>query len=85
MMYLNVPPDIFGDLIDYFDRDNRFNTNAEQYIKYDSEVVLRLTETGTDDSLIIDTPGEGRVTIFLVNDMVATIQGMINNDRRDYQ
>ena len=82
MIYLAVPHDVFDELIDYIDKDDRFYIDTERYIHDDSSIVLCLSESGKEDSLIIDTPNESRCTMYLVNDMSRSIESMINYGRR---
>ena len=81
MIYLAVPHDSFNELIEYLDQNDRFHIDASKYVKDDSEVVLYLSDSGKDDSLVVDTPNEDKVTFFLVNDMTKCIRGMIDDDR----
>lgn len=81
-MDLVVPHDVFDDLIEYLDKDSRFHIDARRYVKNDSEVVLHLSESGTNDSVIINNPNDGRVVIYLTNDMADSIQDMIDSDKR---
>ena len=81
-MDLVVPHDLFDKLIDYFDTDSRFNIDARRYVKSDSNVVLHLSESGKNDSLVVDTPNRDRVTVYLMNDMTISIQDLIQFDKR---
>ena len=82
-MDLIVPHDVFNDLIDYLDTDSRFRIDAKRYVKSDSEIVLYLSESGTNDYLIINNPNNDRVMIYLVNDMAGSIRDMIDSDKRN--
>ena len=82
-MDLIVPHDVFNDLIDYLDTDSRFRIDAKRYVKSDSEIVLYLSESGTNDYLIINNTNNDRVMIYLVNDMAGSIRDMIDSDKRN--
>lgn len=77
MTRIPVPNSKVPEVIDYLNDDSRISTDLKRYVTSNSEIELRLTESG-NDSLVIESKGMDRCTVYLTEDLSTSVRDIVS-------